>query len=316
MPSQIAESLKLPISWLYGPNRPLYEFSGLASMTVFYIVLISVLSFLMRNRRATENKINRQAGELKKLEKEAASNETIKEKYEALKKEHDEAKAHYKPFNINFITLPHNLFMCIYSLYAFVGVLAVMIENNKTASSLTTLICDPNEEQQRDMDYWFYTFYLSKYVEYIDTVFLIIKAKGIMPPANSQYFLHIYHHAVTAAIVWACMHYNFSTSWTGPLTNAFVHILMYGYYFLAEANLIDRRLGGKFITPIQLIQFVFCLVLAIIETVWNLVTNGGCNSDYSVIIFMFVNYGIFFIFFVKVYLDKKNERTRGGGSSE
>jgi len=189
-----------------------------------------------------------------------------------------------------------------------------MIENNKT-SSLSTLLCDPERVQQKDMDYWFYTFYLSKFVEYIDTVFLIIKAKGIMPPANSQYFLHIYHHAVTAAIVWACMHYQFSTSWTGPLTNAFVHILMYGYYFLAEANLIDRRLGGKFITPIQLIQFIFCLALAIIETIWNVATNGGCKSDYSVIIFMFVNYAIFFVFFVKVYVDKKNER-RGGSSSE
>jgi len=269
----------------------------------------------MRNRRATENKLNKQAAELSKLKIESATNETLKEKYEALNKEYTEAKAQYKPFNINFITMPHNIIMCLYSLYAFVGTLVTMFENCKTAP-LSTLICDPNKEQQRDMDYWFYTFYLSKYVEYIDTVFLIVKAKGIMPPANSQYFLHIYHHAITAAIVWACMHYHFSTSWTGPLTNAFVHILMYGYYFLAEANLIDRRLGGKFITPIQLVQFIFCLVLAVVETLWNLATHGGCGTDYSVIVFMLVNYGIFFGFFIKVYLDKKNERTRGRSPSE
>jgi len=205
--------------------------------------------------------------------------------------------------------MPHNFIMCIYSLYAFVVTLGVMMENNKTAP-LQTLVCDPNKLQEKGMDYWFYTFYLSKYVEYLDSVFLIVKAKGLMPPANSQYFLHIYHHAVTAAIVWSCMHFHFSTSWTGPLTNSFVHILMYGYYFLTEANLIDRRLGGKFITPIQLIQFIFCLVLAIVETTMDLSTNGGCKTDYSVISFMLINYVIFFVFFVKVYLDKKTERTR------
>jgi len=263
----------------------------------------------MRNRRATENKLFRQSNELKKLEKEAGSNETIKEKYDKLKEEYDSAAAKYTPFNINFINIPHNFIMCIYSLYAFVGVLGVMMENNKTAP-LHTLVCDPKKLQQKDMDYWFYTFYLSKYVEYFDTIFLIIKAKGIMPPANSQYFLHIYHHAVTAAIVWSCMHFQFSTSWTGPLTNSFVHILMYGYYFLTEANLIDRRLGGKFITPIQLIQFIFCLVLAVLETYSDVTTNGGCKTDYNVMLFMLINYFIFFAFFVKVYLDKKTERTR------
>jgi len=303
-----SENLELNFPWLHGKNRPLYGMDGLILMTVVYLVVISVLSFIMRGRRATEKKLLKQDSDLKKLQNEANSNESLKEKYETMNKEYQDAKKAYKPFNINFITIPHNLVMCIYSLYAFVGVAFVMLENNKTAP-ISTLVCDPQEKQQRGMEYWWYTFYLSKFVEYLDTIFLIIKAKGVMPPENSQYFLHIYHHAVTAAIVWSCMHYNFSTSWTGPLTNAFVHILMYGYYFLAECNLIDRRLGGKFITPIQLIQFVFCIVLVIIETVWNYLSNGGCGTNINVVIFMFTNYLIFLVFFVKVYLDKKSERS-------
>jgi len=159
------------------------------------------------------------------------------------------------------------------------------------------------------MEYWFYTFYLSKFVEYIDTIFLVIKAKGIMPPANSQYFLHIYHHAVTAGIVWCCLNFNFTVAWTGPFTNSFVHILMYGYYGLTEANMIDRRLGGKIITPIQLIQFAFCLILAAIELVMNVTSGGGCGSNNYVILFMLFNYMIFFSFFVRVYTDKKKERS-------
>jgi len=300
--------LELKLPWLHGPNRPLYHMDGLIIMTVIYLVVVSILSFFMRHRRATEKKLLKQEGELKKLQNEASSNEALKEKYEIMQKEYQAAKKEYKPFNINFITIPHNFVMCFYSLYAFVGVLGVMLDNGKTAP-ISTLLCDPEEKQQRGMEYWYYTFYLSKFVEYLDTIFLVIKAKGMMPPENSQYFLHIYHHAVTAAIVWCCMHFHFSTSWTGPLTNAFVHILMYGYYFLAECNLIDRRLGGKFITPIQLIQFVFCIAVVVIETVWNFTTNGGCKSNTNVIIFLFANYMIFFVFFVKVYLDKKSERT-------
>jgi len=153
------------------------------------------------------------------------------------------------------------------------------------------------------MDYWIYTFYLSKYVEYLDTVFLLLKAKPVIPPENSQYFLHIYHHAITAAIVWVTLHYKFSTSWTGPLTNAFVHTMMYGYYFLAEMDKIDRSLGGKFITPIQLIQFMFCLGAAIYETI-----QPNCDTHFGTVVFLFVNYMIFFLFFVKIWIDKRRER--------
>jgi len=156
------------------------------------------------------------------------------------------------------------------------------------------------------MSFWVYTFYLSKFVEYLDTVFLLLKAKPVMPPENSQYLLHIYHHAVTAAIVWASMHFHFSTAWTGPLTNAGVHTLMYGYYFLAEMDKIDRQLGGKFITPIQLVQFLFCLVMVIYEVIFP----ETCGSHVGTLIFLVFNYVIFFALFVKIWIDKKTERRR------
>jgi len=305
---EIAERLKLPFPWLYGSSRILNEFNDLLFMTFLYILVISVLSYFMRHRRANENKVIKLQTEIKRLEKDSATNSAIKEKYDATKRELQTLKSTYKPFNINFITIPHNFIMCVYSLYAFIGTVSVMLDNNKNLP-ITTLVCDPKTYQKRDMDYWFYTFYLSKYLEYFDTIFLVIKAKGIMPPQNSQYMLHIYHHAVTAAIVWGCIHYEFTVSWTGPVTNSFVHIIMYAYYGLTEANLLDRRFGGRFITPIQLIQFVFCLTLALIELFWNITSGGGCGSNNYVILFMLVNYLIFLGFFVRVYIDKKNQRS-------
>jgi len=210
-----------------------------------------------------------------------------------------------KAFNISAITVTHNLVMCIYSIYAFIGVSLVLLKNLiKINFNPSYLVCDPHQDLLEDMEYWIYTFYISKYIEYLDTIFLVLKAKPVMPPENAQYFLHIYHHAVTSALVWLTIHYQMSVTWVGPLSNTFVHILMYGYYFLAELNKIDRSLGGKVITPIQLAQFLLCLFLMTYETF----IAQGCNTHLGAMSFEIGNYIIFFLFFVKIYLDKKKER--------
>jgi hypothetical protein len=84
---------------------------------------------------------------------------------------------------------------------------------------------------------------------------------------------------------------------------------MYGYYFLAEMNWVDRRLGGKFITPMQLLQFLMCMVFNGFET-YFLWTGRNCGSDWRVVAYMWFTYGIFFIFFWKIYTTKRTERTQ------
>jgi len=311
--------------WVHRPLhlRPLASQEGLIGMTVLYIVTISILSFCMKNRRAKEKELQRLSTDLALLKNEITTLEgdatfvseelnSKKAKLTTLTKTHAEEKAKYKPINISFVTVPHNLVMCLYSLYTFVGVAIVIFQNLKKANfNLSILWCDPNIQMKEGMDFWVYTFYMSKYVEYLDTIFLLLKAKPVIPPENSQYFLHIYHHAITAAIVWVTMYYNFSTSWTGPFTNSFVHVLMYGYYFLTEIDKIDRSLGGKFITPIQIVQFMFCLASVIFESL-----QLHCGTHMGAVVFMVVNYMIFFVFFVKVYLDKTRERTQQRASRQ
>jgi len=150
MPSyhELAERMQLPISFLYGDSKVLDSFPELMYMTIFYIATISILSYFMKDRRATENKILKLQMELKKLEKDAATNAAIKEKYETIKKEYQDLKGSYKPFNISYITITHNFIMCIYSLYSWIGVLFVMLENNKTAP-LSSLVCDTYKQQKK-----------------------------------------------------------------------------------------------------------------------------------------------------------------------
>jgi hypothetical protein len=146
--SEIAERMKLPISFLYGSSRILFGFNGLMLMTCLYIITISVLSYFMRHRRATDSKLFQLQNELKMLEKDSAANANLKEKYETKKKEYQDLKGSYKPFNINFITIPHNFIMCIYSLYSWIGVLFVMIDNNRNAP-LSSLVCDTHQLQKK-----------------------------------------------------------------------------------------------------------------------------------------------------------------------
>jgi hypothetical protein len=79
---------------------------------------------------------------------------------------------------------------------------------------------------------------------------------------------------------------------------------MYGYYALAELGLINTAWGGKFITPIQLVQFVMCIAGVAYETIFY----EKCGSSQAAVYWLNFTYLIFLIFFVKVYVDKARYR--------
>lgn len=92
-----------------------------------------------------------------------------------------------------------------------------------------------------------YVFFLSKYVEYADTVFLIVKGKGVS-------FLHYFHHVFAALSMGLTYRSSFEGAWMFLLLNGFVHGVMYFYY---ECSLLKIQLPGKkYITRMQITQFV------------------------------------------------------------
>ncbi|EDV22844.1 uncharacterized protein TRIADDRAFT_17418, partial [Trichoplax adhaerens] len=99
-------------------------------------------------------------------------------------------------------------------------------------------------------------FYLSKYIEYMDTLFLILAQKSEI---DVKWVLHVYHHFVTPSISWSAWHYPVSSSWLGPFSNSFVHVIMYAYYATA---IVDHRIRkwASWVTVIQLIQFTVVLM--------------------------------------------------------
>ncbi|HLD78616.1 MAG TPA: elongation of very long chain fatty acids protein, partial [archaeon] len=99
--------------------------------------------------------------------------------------------------------------------------------------------------------------YQNKYVEWLDTVFIVLRLKH-----KQLSGLHMYHHL---SILWAwwivCRFMPGSDAYFGSLINSSVHVLMYLYYAIA---LLGYSVPWKrYITQIQLAQFFICMLQAL-----------------------------------------------------
>ncbi|XP_064847275.1 very long chain fatty acid elongase 4-like [Oncorhynchus masou masou] len=109
---------------------------------------------------------------------------------------------------------------------------------------------DVNEVRIASALWWYY---ISKGVEYLDTVFFILRKK-----INQVSFLHVYHHCTMFILWWIGIKWvPGGQSFFGAGINSSIHVLMYGYYGLAAFGpKIQKFLWWKkYLTIIQMIQF-------------------------------------------------------------
>eukprot|EP00295_Goniomonas_pacifica_P016330 CAMPEP_0175852742 /NCGR_PEP_ID=MMETSP0107_2-20121207/26380_1 /TAXON_ID=195067 ORGANISM="Goniomonas pacifica, Strain CCMP1869" /NCGR_SAMPLE_ID=MMETSP0107_2 /ASSEMBLY_ACC=CAM_ASM_000203 /LENGTH=148 /DNA_ID=CAMNT_0017168307 /DNA_START=163 /DNA_END=608 /DNA_ORIENTATION=+ len=137
----------------------------------------------------------------------------------------------------------------------------------------------------KNTEFWAYGFYISKYVEFLDTQ---SSSTGSTTSSLPRLF----------GAAWKTP---FTIGYTGPVTNSFVHILMYAYYFITDFNK-GFRVFGPIITPIQIVQFMFCL------TLWTYEFTHNCGGNERSLIWIGVLYVAFLGLFLKMYLERKAER--------
>jgi fatty acid elongase 3 len=141
----------------------------------------------------------------------------------------------------------HNAFLCALSLLMLVGVTLGVYRHYAAHGSLFDVYCDERHEMNRGpVWFWVYVFYLSKYYEFADTLFLVLRQKPLL-------FLHVYHHASTVVVAYLGLYDNASYCWIACFQNCFVHVLMYYYYCASTFGYSPW--WKRYLTMLQIGQF-------------------------------------------------------------
>ncbi|KRT79810.1 hypothetical protein AMK59_8252 [Oryctes borbonicus] len=165
-----------------------------------------------------------------------------------------------KPYNLDRLLQAYDLLQVLLCAIFVVSTSLLVINGNMT------LVCSMLGSET---DYWtlavlkhHWYYFLFKFFDMFDTVFFVLRKKN-----NHISFLHMYHHAGMFVLSWAFMAFapGAQTALTG-LVNSFVHMWMYGYYFVASSGpKYSKYLKYKIhITQLQMIQFVIIFVQAVI----------------------------------------------------
>ena len=235
------------------------------------------------------------------------------------------------PFSISqfklfkLFVLLHNLFLCWYSVWTFIGMSRSIYLNIQTLKPFT----NPSRFQQFfqsvcDLDHGVFStksdpldglllfgfwFYVSKFYEVLDTIIILLKGR----PSS---LLQSYHHAGAMMCMWAGIRYRSPPIWIFVIFNSFIHSLMYFYFTLSCLKIKVPNLFKRILTSMQITQFVLGGSLAVVHAfIWytDLTTGQATNcigsSDQALPLIINVAYltpltALFAAFYIESYIKR------------
>ena len=151
---------------------------------------------------------------------------------------------------------------------------------------------DPSALRIIRAGYWFW---ISKYIDFLDTIFFILRKKS-----NQVTTLHVIHHGILPINIWPGLRYaNGGNTAVCCVVNSFVHIIMYSYYLLSAMGPRVQAAISKFkkyVTRIQIIQFIAMLVHS-----FQFLIVADCGFSIWTSIWVAVNELLFLCLFLDFY---------------
>ncbi|CAH9084752.1 unnamed protein product [Cuscuta epithymum] len=174
--------------------------------------------------------------------------------------------------SLRVITAAHNLILCLLSLVMAAGCSLAAFHQMPNRDWRWAICFPANHTPPRGPTFfWAQVFYLSKILEFIDTLLIILSGSR----SRRLSFLHVYHHAVVVVMCYLWL----STAQTlfpvALVTNASVHVLMYAYYLLCALGY--RPWWKRVVTNCQIIQFVFSFAISGVMLYFHF-TGSGCSG--------------------------------------
>lgn len=162
------------------------------------------------------------------------------------------------PFAKAFILL-HNVLLAVYSAVVFLETAPLVLNCVITHKGLVGAASSCPGLKSSRMMFWAWTFYISKFYEFVDTWLLL--ARRIKP-----IFLQTYHHIGAVVAMYLLLEARFPGVWIFVVLNSFIHSLMYSYYALTTVGI--RPPMKQLITSLQIIQFFSGNYMAFVAY-WN-----------------------------------------------
>eukprot|EP01118_Nematostelium_gracile_P012230 TRINITY_DN4437_c0_g1_i1.p1 TRINITY_DN4437_c0_g1~~TRINITY_DN4437_c0_g1_i1.p1 ORF type:complete len:254 (-),score=54.28 TRINITY_DN4437_c0_g1_i1:96-857(-) len=155
-----------------------------------------------------------------------------------------------REFDLKGVRIVHNAALTLLSLYMTIEMLR---------QAFKTSIYGPivRGEAGLGMAQVIHLYYLSKVLEFGDTWIMILRKKF-----DQISFLHVYHHASVLVMWWFnTLYYPGGEAYPSAWLNSFVHVWMYGYYFLSTLNY--QPWWKRYITQLQISQLSLFVVQGI-----------------------------------------------------
>lgn len=155
----------------------------------------------------------------------------------------------HKPFDLRGILFFWNMGLALFSLFASARLWQFMRADlaSFSADDYRRTICELGTDNVTSL--WMYLYCMSKFVQFGDTFFLIVRKKPLT-------FLHQWHHSVVLAFMWT----QFTTGSPAlkyfMLMNVIIHAVMYFYYALQCLNIRIHKSVAMTITAVQILQMV------------------------------------------------------------